>query len=135
MRKLLPALVGFFAGLAVAALYWPGLYIFGTIGSETFRVNRLTGVKEFSTASGWRTEQGMMREVEAQVRPEVARFDERIDEMIAAHRSGDLVDVQLQGRQVTAFYRDGSTGVYYAATPEDPRISQLQNAVGRRIEP
>jgi len=130
MRKLGVGLL-VVGALGFAWLGWPTPYLYGDTNGEIYRVNRFTGIKQFTTADGWASEREMMAKVEAEVNPEIARFPQRVAELTDAARQRRIFQVDVMGRQVTAHYQDGSQRKYYARTMEDPLLSKLLNDLRR----
>lgn len=69
-------IVAAFALIVLFGLFiYPGLYIYQAVGTDSIRINRFTGVKEYSTDNGWRTSDQMLSDVK---RENLAAFAKKL---------------------------------------------------------
>ena len=122
-------------GFALGLLAPFARYAYGDTTGVLYRFDRLTGVQQYPSSSGWVTNDEISKRVEARLAPEIARFSERVAQMREAQKSGALRKIDVTGRQVSAYYTDGRKEEYYALDTADPRLDDVQRIADRLTPP
>ena len=121
------------AGFALGLFAPLGRYAYGDTNGVPYRLDRLTGVQQYPSSSGWVTDDDLTKKVEARLAPEIARFSERVAQMRESQKLGALRKIDVMGRQVSAYYTDGRKEEYYAVDLQDPRLDDVRRIADRLI--
>lgn len=113
-------------GVFVVLVLWPGTYIYTKgAGSDLFRINRFTGVKEHATEHGWMTESQESKFAEQQASREQAALQE---ELLEAIRSGRVARVVDSSGSFSVIYNDHTFASYqFWPNTTDPILTALKS--------
>lgn len=123
------------SGLALVAgawLVWPTPYIYGNANGMVTRVNRLSGVIQYSSPKGWTTYSDAIHSHFAEFMPKPSGSGETA-ELVEAAQARRLRRVEVTESDMSAWYHNGERMIYSRPIPSE--LSDLTKALAREGVP
>lgn len=111
-------------GFLFLTFVWPGLWVYGTSGSEMYRVNRFTGTKQWATDFGWLTADAHVSALEER---RLERLGETAKRVYQDAKNGKVASANQNAERLIVRYASGEEAYFYGSDM-DPISEALQKA-------